>query len=87
GHALSVEVNAGIEQRFLDNKGDQHATVITAPAANFYQTFADSAKTSASYGLRVGYGITHSASIYAGYEGRISSDSSGNANLGLRVSF
>ena len=87
GHALSVEVNAGIEQMLADNQDNQHATVITAPTVNFNQTFADHAQTSASYGLRVGYGITNAASIYAGYEGRICADSSGNANLGLRVSF
>ncbi|MEI6604910.1 MAG: autotransporter-associated beta strand repeat-containing protein, partial [Verrucomicrobiota bacterium] len=87
GHPLSVEVNAGIEQILADNQGNQHAAVITAPSANFNQTFADDATTSASYGLRVGYGITNAASIYAGFEGRICTDSSGNANLGLRVSF
>ncbi|MEI7957141.1 MAG: autotransporter domain-containing protein, partial [Verrucomicrobiota bacterium] len=87
GHPLSVEVNAGIEQLLIDNKDNQRATVVASPSTSFSQTFTDNALTSASYGLRVGYGVTNNASIYAGYEGRISADSSGSANLGLRVGF
>ena len=87
GRNFSAELNLGIEQSLMDQQDDQQATVVTAPNVRFSQTFADDDQTSAAYGLSFGYGICDRATIYAGYEGRASSNSSGNANAGLRVSF
>ena len=87
GHQFSAELSLGIEQRLINDKGDQSATMVNAPAASFTQTFEDGNSTSAAIGLNLGYGITDSTTIYGGYDGSFSSNSSGNFNAGVRVSF
>ena len=71
----------------MNHKTSQQATMVSTPSVNFSQSFEAAALTSLSYGLRVAYGITSNTSIYAGYEGRVSGDSSDSTSLGLRVSF
>ena len=87
GRNFSVELNAGIDQSLMDKQDDAQVTVVSAPDVRFSQTFADDDQTRAAYGLNFGYSVCDQATIYAGYEGRASSNSSGNANAGLRVSF
>ncbi len=87
GRAFSVELNLGLEQKLVDDQGDQTATVVTSPATSFKQSFADDEATNIAYGVNVGYNIYGNASIYAGYQGRASTDASSNVNAGLRVSF
>lgn len=87
GHFLGVEINSGIEHWLMNHKTSQQATMVSTPSVNFSQSFEAAALTSLSYGLRVAYGITSNTSIYAGYEGRVSGDSSDSTSLGLRVSF
>ncbi|MEI8037534.1 MAG: autotransporter-associated beta strand repeat-containing protein [Verrucomicrobiota bacterium] len=87
GRDFSVELNVGIEQSLLDSQQDQQATLVAAPDVRFSQTFANDDSTRAAYGLNFGYSICDHATIYAGYEGYASSNSTGNANAGLRVSF
>ena len=87
GHFFSVEMNSGIDELLIDHKTQQQATMVSTPSVNFNQSFAAATLTSVSYGLRVAYGITNFTSIYAGYEGRVSGESSGNASLGFRVNF
>ena len=87
GHFLGVEINSSFEQFLIDHRGSQQATMVSDPTFSFNQSFANPQLTNISCGLRVGYGINGCTSIYAGYEGRISGESSGNGSLGLRVSF
>ena len=87
GHILSIEMDSSIEQALIDHKANQQATMVSTPSVSFNQSFASAPLSSINVGLRVAYGINRSTSIYAGYEGRVCGDSSGNANLGLRVCF
>jgi autotransporter-associated beta strand protein len=87
GRHFSTELNVGIAQTLAQSQDDQQATVVNAPTARFNQTFEDDDETSVTYGLRFGYSVCDSASIYAGYEGRASSNTNDNFNAGIRVSF
>jgi hypothetical protein len=86
-HNFSTELNLGIDQSIFQNNDSQHATMVNDPSVLFDQTFADDDATSFTYGLRLGYSVTDNVTIYAGYEGRASSNVNGNANAGIRVSF
>ena len=87
GKHFSVELNAGLEQSLINDEDDQQATMVRSSATSFSQTFADDDTTRAALGLRLGYDVTESTTVYAGYEGRVSSNSSGNVNAGIRVNF
>ena len=86
GRQFSAELNFGIEQALINDQGTQSATMVTAPVS-FSQTFADDDTTRAALGIRLGYDVTDSTTIYGGYEGRVSSDTIGNFNAGVRVDF
>jgi fibronectin-binding autotransporter adhesin len=87
GRAFSTELNVGIAQCLSQSQDDQQATLVRDSAVSFNQTFADDDATSATYGLRFGYSACDNATIYAGYEGRAASNTDGNFNAGIRVSF
>ena len=87
GKALSVAFNLGLEQKLVDDQDEQTVTVVTTPVTSFKQTFADDEATNLAYGVRVGYNVYGNATVYAGYEGRASTESSSSVNAGLRLSF
>ena len=87
GRRFSVEFNVGLEQSLMNDEDDQQATLVNSSSTTFSQTFAEDDATRAALGLRLGYDVTEAATIYAGYEGSVSSNSSGNVNAGVRMSF
>jgi len=87
GKALSVAFNLGLEQKLVDDQDEQTVTVVTTPVTSFKPTFADDEATNLAYGVRVGYIVYGNATVYAGYEGRASTESSSSVNAGLRLSF
>ena len=86
GHQFSAELNLGIEQALINDQDNQAATMVNAPVS-FYQSFADDDNTRAAVGLRIGYDLTPNTTIYGGYEGYYSSNSSNNFDAGIRVNF
>ncbi|HSI08331.1 MAG TPA: autotransporter domain-containing protein [Rariglobus sp.] len=87
GRPLSFELTGGLEHLLTDDKDSMTATMVSDATVSYPVQFSDADKTAGVAGLSVGYALTKSAAVFAGYQARVSGDSSHDINVGFRLGF
>ncbi len=87
GNPLSLELTGDLDQAFAGDQDDLSASLAGTPSLTYPIGVSDERSTSFLYGVNAGYGLTESASLFLGYQGRVGYAPSNSVQASVRFRF